>query len=224
MTETTPTLNSIFKEWAFSFPEFGKYGSKQLLKVNGPVAIGIDLFKVFPTTYRPEFILINLMDLTYSKPLNIIHQYMYGKNHVHIQIRFDKHQSLFNSATQAMREQAIIQVNSSPTINEIIKGIITFLNGDYMIGANSFLQYKAVIMLSKLLGDERQRSEYFAIALKGLHTLPRNVLDAETNGFEKWLEELKAIEPKQILDNVQKNIERWKMSSLPSCGSLSEIL
>jgi hypothetical protein len=223
MTETATDNRSVLREWASAFPELGKYGTRYVLRILGPVAVGIELFKEFPTTYRPQAVLMNLADIAYPRPLTVVHQDLRGKNRVQVAIPFDRHRLLLSTATQALREQAPIVVAPLPSLTDIIEWILRFVHDD-MKGANTFQQYKAVMMLSKLLRDDKKGVKYFAAAAESLQEMPKWILEAETHGFDRWLEQLKATGPRQLMDNVHYNIERWKMAKLPSCGSLPDML
>ena len=219
MKESTIVFNSIVKDWTRCFPEFGRYGSKQLLRILGPVAIGVELLKISPTTYRPEAILLNLVDDPRVKPLPMVYQFLKGKNQVQIQVPFEKHNSLIGRVSGIMREQASIIVEPLPSLSDIMNWIIRFLNEDYVKGTNTFHQYRTVMMLSKLLKDDKLGMEYFSKAMKNIQEMPKWILETGTGGFESWLEHMKCIEPEQLIDNLKVNTEHWKMTNLPLCKS-----
>lgn len=222
MTDTVVDNRSVLKEWATAFPELGKYSTSYLLRICGPVAVGIRLFKVFPTTYRPEAVLLNLADSAYPKN-NVVHQFLRGNNRVQMEVSFDRHYFLFTPATQAMREQAPIVVAPIYPLTDMIEWILRFLNEDYVRGTNPLDQCKAVMMLSRLLRDDQKGAEYFEAATKRVQKVPKDILDAVTGGFDRWFEQVERTGPGQLTENVHGNIERLKMAKLPSCGALPDM-
>ncbi|MEW6413248.1 MAG: hypothetical protein AB1483_12385 [Candidatus Zixiibacteriota bacterium] len=214
-TRNTGHLASVVKDWLKIFPRLSEHGNSKIVRRVGPVLIGVEFFRPFSTTYRPEFILVNLMDADYKNPRNVIFQFVRSRNNVQVQIPFDKHEKLYAETAELLRRQSTISLVDDVSVGDILSGVALFLEEDYMKGSNCFIQCKAIIHFAKLLGDQDAEGKWFDFARSKLEELPTDILEQETGGYEIWLTKMSKIGVEDLLNSAQQNITRWRLDRLP---------
>jgi hypothetical protein len=209
------TKDIILKAFELEFRDLKRCGSKKLLRIVGPVAMGIELNQIFSTTYRPECILINLADDSYKRPINVISQFLRGRNKVQVSIKLENHNSEIGLVARKMREQAFISLDGPVNLESIMSGIIKFVSEDYNIGTNRFEQYKSIAILSRFFHEDTIKKHYFDLALSGIRALPAAIINAETKGFDNWAKTFCMLKQTDLQKIVELNMQQWKLSELP---------
>jgi hypothetical protein len=205
----------IFKDWRDAFPELAKWRSNKLVKRVGPVLLGIEINRIFPTTYRPEFVLFNLLDESYPQPTEAIRQFIRGRNNIQITIPLKHHTIMFPDVVEAMKQQAYINLSTSPSLKHIIESVFKFLEEDLPQGVNNYGECKSIMMLSHFIEETELNEEFFAKAVQHLEEVPKDLLEEMTHGYAGWLQRMKGLEKTELLAALARNIAKYKLQSVP---------
>ncbi len=197
--------NKISSDWFQEFPELNqKLSGIHFVKRIGPALIGIKLFKLFSKVYRPEFIISHLLDDSKDYLIDIVHQFIRGKNNIQVTIDISKHDKHYIDACELLKRQIKIDL-ANPSIEDIIKQIFNFLNEDYMVGTNIFEQCNAIILLSYFVvnGDKHRKK-----AIELLTKMSFDILNAETGGFDAWKSNILDLDRKYLEETMIRKLAK----------------
>lgn len=206
-------LTKVITDWQEYFNELTRYKSGQkLLKVVGPVAYGIELEKFLSDKYRPRVILINLIDGS-STFIKVIDQTIKNNRDLDISIGYSQHSKEYIETCKLLEQQSRISLFGKPTIEDIIKSIITYIEKDSI--GNCFWSCQAVMQLSRLVEDEVKKELFFSKGLELLKKkIPVQLLDIQTKGTEKWISGIRDLDVKKISELIEISIRNKKLQSI----------
>lgn len=222
MSLKTPSavLTQVASDWQGQFPDLKRFkGGQKLLKRVGGIVLGIELEKYFDVGYRPKPVIFNLLDPTARSFFPCVVQSLRNPKGLQLTIRYTGHSQEYLQACDIMRRQARVRLDGVPTLLEVIRGILKYIDGDLM-GTNPFQPCKAVMLLSRMIQDADQRDQYFQAALERLLRYPAQYVEVETGGTEQWIVAMRSRQSEELLRAMSENIERFKFEGVPLLGDL----
>ena len=138
----------ILTDWQKEFPELTVYGANKLLKIVGPVIIGLELIKLPRTPeYRPHFVIYSLWGNRMGSDINaclagpsLLHQF-YDQKRFQYFIPYDKHNLMFPQVVKHIADQMPVSFKGDLPLPTLLKVFDAYSKTPVPAAApNSFLQ------------------------------------------------------------------------------------
>lgn len=207
-------LSEVVADWLRIFPELKRYKSGQkILKKVGPVIVGIELEKFLSDEYRPRVVAYNLLDNRNNRLVSIIDQTIKNKKGLDISIKYKQHAEEYVEACALLKNKARVDLFGMPAIEDIITGIIGFIEHD--AAGVCFWSCQAVMQLSHLIDVEKKKVYFFN---KGYDLLKQKVppqfLAMQVGDVERWLRETKELNAEKINPLIEESIRKYKLEGV----------
>jgi hypothetical protein len=210
-------LNQIMADWAKEFRTLTRLKqSRKLLKRIGPVILGIEIESFFSYAYRPRFVLISLCEDTGKKCLLTIEQIIFNKKNLQVTINYENHEQDYHKACEEMRDQSRLNlIRNDLRLRDILNAILR----DIELTKNIHVPYftcKAVLELSCLLTDKKERDVFQSVALEAIHKISFSTLVRRTEGNLYLIEQFGKLDKEEIQTRIKANLEKYTLSEVPS--------
>jgi len=165
--------SEICKDWLKEFPLLKRFKSgRKLLRLEGPIVLGIELEKFISKEYRPKFVALNLLS---NFPVFGISRTLATKRLPQLSIAYSKHESAFLEAVAIMNDN--FPFLSGPIINQLL--VETYRSEIKLVleeGASPLAVWFALIQLLKFFGQSGEAQTERAKLEDYVETLPSSSL------------------------------------------------
>lgn len=146
----------VLGDWQNAFPQLSLYSANSLLKVIGPVIIGLNLVKLSAIEkYRPHFVVYSLFgnrignDAKACLDYPIILKEYYNKKGLQYDIPYKNHDIFFDDMLDSVKKQSPLSFEGDVSLNEILSMIDEYANTQ-PLSASRDSYFQAVLQAEKL--------------------------------------------------------------------------
>lgn len=122
---TAEIKRKVVADWRDAFPDLAKVGERRLLRVVGPLVVGLEIITGPPDLYRPYNVVYPLWRDDVKECLDypdVLYEFV-DERGVQVFIEYNKHAVLFRKASQNVEHYALFPFYGNISLSSLLRGI-----------------------------------------------------------------------------------------------------
>lgn len=211
----------VVADWTQAFPELTKVGERRLLRVVGPLLVGIEIVTGPQDSYRSYNVAYPLWRNDLKECLDypeVLYEFV-GEQGRQMFIRYDQHDMLFRKAVQSVEQDALFQFCGNISLSSLMKSIDKY-ERTALIKAQGFLARARLLRFRCLCSLYVDRIDIVKYLLSTI-SAEKNQWDMERfialyGDFDRWFNSLVDLAESdgRLQQIVEMNLKEPKLARL----------